>query len=1239
MLTYRYKYLQALPNPAAKIAGPISTAAKEDVADLERHQGKEKEEALEAVKTLASGIVAINVPDELAWSTSLEWQNVSSLTELKRHELRAFIHHFPRSGLSSSFKALLFTVEDEQFIKEERERFEAQDVDLEKPDPLLLAIAGVEEASQSVLTHRIAACLYLRDRDWLSCSELATNGLGLAKKLEITFAVDLKLVKADLECNLASALTHLHPPQHHARALRLADSVLSHEPDSTDAILSKAYIARTASRWEQARKLFASLIEKEAASAVSGSEKSLHKLSISQDPSREARHEVAWCDVKLGKLEEGRNQLKEIISELDTSPNVNSEEQAKAWWRLGSCLWEMGGQHREETSEAFTCFITALKRDSSFASAFTSLGLYYSIVSNPTDPARAAKCFQKAFELDPSENEADRRLAQSYADDNDWDLVYLVAQRTIEGEGGGLALRGEVTSQRRHVTRNSWAWTAIGSTELIRENFEKAIVAFQVALRSFTNDANIWMRLGEAYTASGRLTAGIKTFEKALDLFKGTDQEWQPRFSIANVERQQAKYKEALERLQDLCKQEKDRHEIKIACAETRLYLALDEIRQGYLERGRESVIVAMMEAKEVLEKNDKILSAWKVLADGFFHCGRLGFDVEDVMMKDLIELCASYKVDVGLPSISAVTETKLETLSNTKTLLFSVYLNKLRVLLHHNDEQVAGSAWMDLTVGLHQLMIEQASQQQDEDSKESQAQAIACAKEALKLEPGHGNYWNAMGDLVFETSVKLAQHCYIKAIESDTRSALPWTNLGFLYLKNDDSALAKECFIKAQTIDSDHVQAWVGQAMVAKVQGNNKACRSLYHHAYAVEQELELEAIYGFASSLFQAMQAEEKIPSSQIYTASFALSSYLSQRPRDVSALHLSALFAERLDELETAMERIKLASSILEEQYERDESAEKAQLFAVCMVNLGRIQMGYGDYIKAKEAFDMGIGLLLAEEEDQEINDKDDRSKPLRLKDVDLKKAQMGAHSGGGLAQFALGEHQEAVKGLRLALEEVSEDDKNSKEQLHLLLAKILWNNEEKQEAESQVMEALSIYPKSIPSLLSLGSISIVNKDQEKFQLVQEELQELISIDDKGQVSSFFASIHSANDQIDEAISILGHSDDISIEDQLQLIRLLLKVTISSLSYEDKQKATKDLDTLQRAKEMALSLLSKAQNNLSEYGQDYLVSTLRLTAITLAMEGNKSDCLELALQIVALEPGNVSCWKLLQVVDTIP
>lgn len=124
------------------------------------------------------------------------------------------------------------------------------------------------------------------------------------------------------------------------------------------------------------------------------------------------------------------------------------------------------GNSREE---AYSHFITSLKRDPSFAPAFTSLGVHYSEYADPPDPVRASKCFQKAVELDAREGDAARRLAEGFADEREWDLVEVVARRTIEGEGGA---EGDITSSAAAAARykpvNAWAWKSIGVVELVR---------------------------------------------------------------------------------------------------------------------------------------------------------------------------------------------------------------------------------------------------------------------------------------------------------------------------------------------------------------------------------------------------------------------------------------------------------------------------------------------------------------------------------------------------------------------------------------------------------------------------------------------------------------------------------------------------------------------------------------------------------------------------------------------------
>src|SRR5882762_9619966 len=109
---------------------------------------------------------------------------------------------------------------------------------------------------------------------------------------------------------------------------------------------------------------------------------------------------------------------------------------------------------------AYGHFIKSLKHSPTFAPSFTSLGLYYLEAADPPDPNRASKCFQKAFELDAREAEAARRLAEGFAEEREWDLVEVVAKRTIEGEGGfegDVQAPSEQVVPGRYLPTNAWA--------------------------------------------------------------------------------------------------------------------------------------------------------------------------------------------------------------------------------------------------------------------------------------------------------------------------------------------------------------------------------------------------------------------------------------------------------------------------------------------------------------------------------------------------------------------------------------------------------------------------------------------------------------------------------------------------------------------------------------------------------------------------------------------------------------
>jgi superkiller protein 3 len=114
-----------------------------------------------------------------------------------------------------------------------------------------------------------------------------------------------------------------------------------------------------------------------------------------------------------------------------------------------------------EYEEAYRHFIASLKADPNYAPAFTALGVYYSEYAS--DPNRASRCFQKAFELDPRETDAAFRLTVGFAEEGDWDLVSVIAQRTIDAQGVTLS-HGPLTLTNHEY---SWPYKARGLVRLV----------------------------------------------------------------------------------------------------------------------------------------------------------------------------------------------------------------------------------------------------------------------------------------------------------------------------------------------------------------------------------------------------------------------------------------------------------------------------------------------------------------------------------------------------------------------------------------------------------------------------------------------------------------------------------------------------------------------------------------------------------------------------------------------------
>lgn len=276
-------------------------------------------------------------------------------------------------------------------------------------------------------------------------------------------------VRKAFSISTSTALVYLFPPKHHLRAAGLLDDVLQDDSQNVPCLMGRAMVYQYADKWKEAEGLYRQV------EAIKGPDDT--------DVGLEAREQRVWCAVRDGRRDEAIPELQAVIDLLD-SLDGKEPQKGRSWWRLGQAMWEgepvclrclracftNSSTLDGKRDDAYAHWITSLKRLSTYAPSFSSLGIYYLEHASPSDPVRASKCFQKAFELDPREGEAARRLAEGFAEEKEWDLVEVVASRTIAGEGGisGGLDDSETAGTKQCLPTNAWAWKATGVVELVR---------------------------------------------------------------------------------------------------------------------------------------------------------------------------------------------------------------------------------------------------------------------------------------------------------------------------------------------------------------------------------------------------------------------------------------------------------------------------------------------------------------------------------------------------------------------------------------------------------------------------------------------------------------------------------------------------------------------------------------------------------------------------------------------------
>lgn len=1045
--------------------------------------GSEKADALQTVLRLALDMVIIKHPFRLAWEIAIDWKDGSQIQDWDVNMLRDYCTFFPESDLYKVITGYL-TSSISSFPKpapvpmEDSSEDESEDDDgggvsmvpVTDEDRLLMMTDGIASAN-SLFAYRLMGAYYEHSEEHESLVELMRKAFKHLSAETAKTGLGFQQTSDAFSVFLGTALVFYQSPRHHVEAKTLFEKVLSHDQSSTPALIGVGLIYEEEEEYDDA----VDFLERAAKRAPDN-------LRV--------KTEAAWVKALKGDYELARSELEASLPLLEKKGQSSKELLALTQYRLGSCIWNLNASKaaRKSRSGAYAFFLDALKNDLNLAPAYTKLGLYYADYAK--DRKRARRCFQKAVELSPSEVEAAERLARSFADEGDWDRVELVAQRVVDSG----KVKPPPGSKRKGI---SWPFAALGVAELNKQDFHKAIVSFQHALRISPADYHSWVGLGESYYSSGRYIAATKAIMNAQKLEETTSPEdlgdvWFTKYLLANIRRELGEYDEAIAFYREVLAGRPREDGVAIAFMQTLVENALDCVDKGLFGKAVEHALGAIDFASTSEAGITSTFNFWKALADAcsVFSAvqGRaIDFPAETVtgIIKQDGESAYDLLADVdnvGTGVISAkglFSEDEKLGVDLTRCIHATILCHKRAIHESAAEVHAQAVAYYNLGWAEHRAHICLPWSIRKKSSVYLKA-SMRCFKRAIELEAGNAEFWNALGVVTSEINPAVSQHSFVRSLYLNERNPAAWVNLGTLALLQNDVKLANESFTRAQSTEPDYAHAWLGQGFVALMYGDAKEARGLLTHAMDIAESSSVLTRRQYSVAVFDhILTAPSNFNITSLLQPIFALGQLHGLKPQDLAYGHLSSLFRERTTDSAGAVETLERICGILEADYEVTESPQSLARFALAKTDLARLYLATGSYEQAIECGEMATQLS-SDESDNEL------SKEQR------KRARLSAHLTVGLARYYSNDAEESVSCFESALDE-SEGNPDAV----CLLAQVLWatgSEESREKARTALFEVIERQPDHVQSVLLLGVVALLDDDAESVEAVVSELQAL-------------------------------------------------------------------------------------------------------------------------------------------------
>ncbi|CAF0802751.1 unnamed protein product [Rotaria sordida] len=580
------------------------------------------------------------------------------------------------------------------------------------------------------------------------------------------------------------------------------------------------------------------------------------------DPSQELS-----CRLQLALIEEYPSELLKIVQNALKEANDNEELfelTVQGWLSVGQAYLSI--QRSNDMFDKDQCkyaFNKAIELDEYFWESYACLSRYYNEIEQSLPEALAYS--KRAFEL----NENIESVQINYVDN------LLQAEQIYDA----LEILERILAMNNTKT---WAHFRFGLVSLRINNVYNAVKALQIVSRRPPVSGATWSALGDAHLHTNNLKTALSCYSKATSLERET---------LYSLTRQAftmtllGRYNEAISLFDKVIDQSPKYILARKGKGEAHFYLAIQQLGLYKDQLAVFHVQQSLTAFHDALCLQSNYACLWKKYGDACMLLHPINDALIHIRLPSLTKKFDENKIK---DTDGCIVLKKIDLLQRAQKCFMKAIHLKSRSAVY----------WSCLA----QCVYIQA--RYNSDDQRMLMLALEYMKVAISLKPNDHLLWNALGVVAAHPALNesgFAQHCFFKSLQLQ-RSAIVYTNLGFLYYRHENIELANKAFSKAQQTDPMYSLAWIGQALIAEKIDYNESI-DLYRHC--VDLSNHSQGLYGYGKAIARLL-IKPTNKSSDIYRysidyldgnqrASDALTKYIQRNPQDVNALQCLGIIHE--------------------------------------------------------------------------------------------------------------------------------------------------------------------------------------------------------------------------------------------------------------------------------------------------------------------------------------------------------